>query len=93
MSIIFFLASILLVIYVFAGYPLVLDWLARHSARSVQRSAYQPAISMILAVHNGERYLARKLDSILALDYPRERMEILVVSDGSRDRTESIAES
>jgi cellulose synthase/poly-beta-1,6-N-acetylglucosamine synthase-like glycosyltransferase len=90
-SIIFFLGSILLIGYVFAGYPLVLDWLARRRARPVQRSAYQPAISMILAVHDGERYLGRKLDSILALNYPREKMEILVVSDGSRDRTESIA--
>ena len=38
-------------------------------------------------------YLARKLDSILALDYPQTKMEILVVSDGSTDRTDSIARS
>jgi cellulose synthase/poly-beta-1,6-N-acetylglucosamine synthase-like glycosyltransferase len=92
-SIIFFLASILLVIYVFAGYPLVLDWLARRSTRSVQRSSHEPAISVILAVRDGERYLARKLESILALNYPPEKLEIVVISDGSRDRTESIAES
>jgi cellulose synthase/poly-beta-1,6-N-acetylglucosamine synthase-like glycosyltransferase len=67
--------------------------LARLGSRPVQRSAHQPAVSVILAVHNGERYLSRKLDSILALDYPREKMEILVVSDGSTDHTDSIAES
>jgi len=92
-SIPLFLGSILLILYVFAGYPLYLGLLARFRSRPLQRSAYQPAVSVILAVHNGERYLARKLDSILALDYPRGKIEILVVSDGSTDRTDSIAES
>jgi cellulose synthase/poly-beta-1,6-N-acetylglucosamine synthase-like glycosyltransferase len=92
-GILFFLGSLLLVIYVFAGYPLILDWLARRKARSVQLAPHQPAVSMILAVHDGERYLARKLDSILALSYPREKVEVVVVSDGSTDRTDSIAES
>jgi cellulose synthase/poly-beta-1,6-N-acetylglucosamine synthase-like glycosyltransferase len=92
-SIPIFLGSILLILYVFAGYPLYLGWLARLRTRPVQRRAHQPAVSIILAVHNGERYLTRKLDSILALDYPREKMEILVVSDGSTDHTDSIAES
>jgi biofilm PGA synthesis N-glycosyltransferase PgaC len=92
-SIPLFLGSILLILYVFAGYPLYLGFLARLRSRPVQRRAHQPAVSVILAVHNGERYLARKLDSILALDYAREKMEIVVVSDGSTDGTDSIAES
>ena len=45
---------------------------------------------MILPVYNGERWIAAKLESILALDYPAELVEILVVSDGSTDATESI---
>jgi glycosyltransferase involved in cell wall biosynthesis len=92
-SIPFFLGSILLILYVFAGYPLCLGWLARLRSRPVRRGTYQPDVSVILAVHNGERYLARKLDSILALTYPGEKREILVVSDGSTDRTDSIAAS
>jgi len=92
-SITIFLSSILLILYVFVGYPLYLGFLARFRNRPVRRHPYQPAVSVTLAVHNGERYLARKLDSILALEYPREKMEILVVSDGSTDRTDSIAES
>ena len=93
MSIPFFLGSILLILYVFAAYPLFLGFLAQLRNRPVQRGRYQPAVSVILAVHNGERYLARKLDSILALDYPREKMEIVVVSDGSTDGTDRIAGS
>jgi cellulose synthase/poly-beta-1,6-N-acetylglucosamine synthase-like glycosyltransferase len=40
----------------------------------------------VIAVHDGERFIGAKLDSVLALDYPRELMEILVVSDGSTGR-------
>jgi cellulose synthase/poly-beta-1,6-N-acetylglucosamine synthase-like glycosyltransferase len=46
---------------------------------------------VIIAVRNGERYLRAKLESVLAQDYPAEKMEILVVSDGSTDATETIA--
>ena len=93
MGVFLFFGSILLVLYVFAGYPLYLGWLARFRSRPVQRGSYQPAVSVILAVHNGERYIARKLDSLLALHYPPEKMEILVVSDGSADGTDRIAET
>src|SRR5262249_16050149 len=44
-----------------------------------------------LPVHNGERWIAAKLESILALQYPAELIEILVVDDGSTDSTRSIA--
>jgi len=88
-----FFSSVLLVLYVFGGYPLYLGWLVRLRSRLVQRACYQPAVSVILAVHNGEGYLGRKLDSLLALEYPKEKMEILVVSDGSTDGTDRIAGS
>ena len=47
---------------------------------------------MVICVRNGETHLRRKLESVLALDYPRELLEVLVVSDGSTDGTEAIAE-
>jgi glycosyltransferase involved in cell wall biosynthesis len=92
-SITLFIGSVLVIVYVFAGYPLFLGWSARLRPQAVQRGAFQPAVSIILAVHNGERYLTRKLDSILALRYPAEKLEILVVSDGSTDQTDRIVES
>jgi glycosyltransferase involved in cell wall biosynthesis len=61
-------------------------------AQPVHKRFGPATVTVLLAVYNGERWLRAKLESILALDYPRERMEILVVSDGSTDRTDVIAE-
>ena len=54
----------------------------------MRKAAWRATVSVILPVHNGERWMAAKMDSILALDYPAELLEIVVVSDGSTDATE-----
>jgi len=87
----FSLAAILL--YIIAGYPLMLAWLAKRYGVPVIKGDKTRTVSIIIAVHNGERFLAAKLQSILDLDYPRDLMQIIVVSDGSTDRTEEIAVS
>jgi len=79
------------VVYVLFGYPLLLARIASRLARPVRRGPVQGRVSFLIAVYNGERFLEAKLRSVLALDYPRELMEILVLSDGSTDRTEEIA--
>ncbi|MDP8988919.1 MAG: glycosyltransferase family 2 protein [Acidobacteriota bacterium] len=82
----------LLMIYVLAGYPLLLRWLALHRPRPIQRRPFEPSVSLIIVVYNGERFLEAKLQSVLALAYPADKLEIIVASDGSTDRTEEIAE-
>ena len=77
--------------YALFGYPLLLDWLARRKSNPVQKDDKLRTVSFVIAVYNGEKFLERKLRSIFALNYPRELMEILVVSDGSTDRTDEIA--
>jgi poly-beta-1,6-N-acetyl-D-glucosamine synthase len=89
---IFFLCSALLV-YTIVGWPLLLGLWARLFARPALRDAVTRPVTVIIAVYNGERYLRAKLDSVFALDYPREQLEVFVVSDGSTDSTDSIAES
>jgi cellulose synthase/poly-beta-1,6-N-acetylglucosamine synthase-like glycosyltransferase len=79
------------VVYVLFGYPLLLGAIAKRSARPVARAPMRESVSFLVAVYNGEAFLEAKLRSILALDYPRELMDILVLSDGSTDRTEEIA--
>lgn len=83
------LGALLYGIYILVGYPL---WLALSRKQwPVRRSAQEPEVTLILAVHNGEAHLEAKLESILDLDYPREKLRILVISDGSTDRTREIA--
>lgn len=76
--------------YTFFGYPLLL-WLLsllRHHAH--QRTEIFPSVSLIIAVHNEAAGIARKLENCLQLDYPQDKLEILVASDGSRDSTAQI---
>ena len=92
MTIALFLLAIAFCLYTIAGYPLLLAVLARRG-RPVKKS-YQPrTISVLLPVRNGERWVARKLESLLALNYPPNLIEILVVSDGSTDATDGIVKA
>jgi len=85
------ITACLLMIYILAGYPLLLRWMARHRARPVQRRQIEPSVTLIIAVYNGERFLESKLQSALALEYPADKLDIVVASDGSTDRTDEIA--
>ena len=87
-----FWISAAFVAYTIAGWPMLLGLSARFFARAIRREFSPRTVSVIIAVHNGERYLRAKLESVLALDYPKDLMQILVVSDGSTDATDSIAE-
>src|ERR1019366_9366633 len=90
---IIFIISSLLALYVLVVYPLLLALMARFFGKPVLKQDIFESVSVIIAVRNGDRWLRQKLDSVLALDYPPDKMEIIVVSDGSTDRTEEIARS
>src|SRR5437868_4239592 len=79
------------VVYVLIGYPLLLELLARYFSKPIRKQEHHASVSVIIPVRNGERWLARKLDSVLALHYAAELLEIIVVSDGSTDATDQIA--
>jgi cellulose synthase/poly-beta-1,6-N-acetylglucosamine synthase-like glycosyltransferase len=79
--------------YIIAGYPILLAWRARRGEKPVKKLVTLQPVSIVLAVRDGEEFLTAKLDSILQSDYPRELMEIIVASNGSKDRTVSIATS
>lgn len=88
-----FWISVVAVGYAYVGYPLLLWSLAR--ARPVPFAIAEsgvglPSVSLILPAHNEASVLSRKLDNCLALDYPPERVRVLVVSDGSTDDTAEI---
>lgn len=76
--------------YVYFGYPLLLRLGAIGHRRSFRRGVLHPAVSVIVAAHDEESCIEEKLRNLLALDYSRDQVEILIGSDGSSDRTEEI---
>jgi biofilm PGA synthesis N-glycosyltransferase PgaC len=82
-----------LIIYCYFGYPLILVLLTKIFSQPVQKHPIESSISIILAVFNEEDVMKRKLDNIFSLDYPKEKMEILIGSDGSTDQTVEIIKS
>jgi cellulose synthase/poly-beta-1,6-N-acetylglucosamine synthase-like glycosyltransferase len=89
-----FLIAILILAYTWVGYAAVLWVLRRLFWRAVVRdgAAPKPFVSIILPAHNEEERIAAKLQNCLDLEYPPDRLEILVASDGSTDGTEEIVE-
>ena len=87
---IIFILLLLLVAYAYVGYPLLILVLSRLLPRRVRKADITPKVSLIIAAHNEERDIAAKLDNALALDYPRDKLEIIVASDCSTDRTDEI---
>jgi cellulose synthase/poly-beta-1,6-N-acetylglucosamine synthase-like glycosyltransferase len=87
---ILFISSLSLIAYVCFGYPMLVFVMSRLRARPVRRDNITPKLSVIIAAYNEERAIARKIEDTLALDYPKEKVEIIVASDCSTDRTDEI---
>lgn len=83
--------SVVLLFYTYAGYPLMVWLLAALRPKAVARAADYPSVSIIIAVRNGDSWIAQKLTSCLCQDYPADLLEIVLVSDGCTDRTVEIA--
>jgi cellulose synthase/poly-beta-1,6-N-acetylglucosamine synthase-like glycosyltransferase len=79
-------------LYILFGYPLLLAMVPFKGAPVVRKDlSHQPTVSIIVSVYNGAAHIRAKLETILALDYSKELLQIIVVSDGSTDETEAIA--
>src|SRR5438132_3389705 len=75
------------------GYPVAAAALARLRGRPVRKRDYTPSVSVIVAAHNEEDVIQRRLENLLALDYPSEQLELVVASDASTDRTDDLVEA
>jgi cellulose synthase/poly-beta-1,6-N-acetylglucosamine synthase-like glycosyltransferase len=87
-----FWASLAALAWTHAGYGLTAAGLARLRSRRVRKEAATPSVAVIVAAHDEEDVIERRLDNLLALDYPSESLEIVVASDASTDRTDEIVE-
>jgi len=87
-----FWVCLALIAYVYVGYPVLLASGILGKRRPVHVASVAPAISVIIPAHNEEKGIRNKLSNLLSVDYPKDKLEILVGSDGSSDRTEAIVE-
>jgi poly-beta-1,6-N-acetyl-D-glucosamine synthase len=85
-----FWSALVTVLYVYVGYPAMLAAWARLAPRPVHRSAVTPTISIVIAARNEAPALRARIENLLTVDYPREQVQIIVVSDGSTDETADI---
>lgn len=86
-------SSFSLIVFVLVGYPLTIVILSRLFPRPVNRAPITPRVTVLLPVRNGAPWIADKIRSILALSYPPDLLQIVVVSDGSTDETADIVRS
>ncbi|MBI4611881.1 MAG: glycosyltransferase family 2 protein [Candidatus Rokubacteria bacterium] len=88
-----FWLSALLLGYTYLGYPALIRVWAWLRPRPVRRRRGEPAVSVLIAAHNEAARITRRLENLLSLNYPRDRLEIVVGSDGSTDGTAELARS
>jgi cellulose synthase/poly-beta-1,6-N-acetylglucosamine synthase-like glycosyltransferase len=72
-------------------YPAFAAVLARIAPRRVAKADVEPTVTIILAAYNEETVIARRIENLQELDYPKDKLQIVVTSDASTDRTEEIA--
>ena len=73
-----------------AGYPLAMGVLARVRPRPVRTAEQTPSVTLVVSAHDEEAVIRRRVENALALDYPEDRLQIVVASDGSTDLTDAI---
>jgi cellulose synthase/poly-beta-1,6-N-acetylglucosamine synthase-like glycosyltransferase len=87
---IIFWTCIWLLAYVYVGYPLLVYTVSRLFSRAAVRGPIEPSVTVLITAFNEEDAIREKLENTLAIEYPAAKLEILVASDGSTDRTDSI---
>ncbi|MFV0387757.1 MAG: glycosyltransferase family 2 protein [Pyrinomonadaceae bacterium] len=87
---IFFVGSIIFLAYTYAGYPLFVYLYGKFFPKTIKRKEFVPLVTILITAYNEEGSIAEKIENTLELDYPKEKLEILVASDGSDDNTDEI---
>src|SRR5438046_7548846 len=76
--------------YIYFGYPLLLWLVSTIKPRAVHEDDVFPRATFIIPAYNEEKVIGEKIRNTLAVDYPSDRIEVIVVSNGSTDRTAEI---
>ena len=87
---ILFWLSLLVIAYTYVGYGLFMALAARLWGRSTRSAEITPSVTVLVAAYNEAECIANKIENTLTLDYPADKLELLVVADGSTDDTPAI---
>ena len=87
------LGSISILAYIYVGYPLLAILLANVVRRPIDRGSETPEVTMIISAYNEEKHIAEKIRNVMALEYPRNLLDIVIASDASDDATDDIVRS
>lgn len=88
-----FFSCLFLTAYSYVVYPALLAIIASLASRRVRAGESWPKATVIISAYNEEGIIAEKISNTLALDYPKDRLEVIIASDGSTDRTDTIVRS
>jgi len=88
-----FVISFILLVYIYAGYPVCTLLLAQLAPRPVKSADYEPVITVIIAAYNEKLHIIKTITNKLDQDYPQDKLDIIVVSDGSTDGTDEIVKA
>lgn len=82
--------SLLILAYIYVGYPLLAVLAARLLPNPVRKGPHQASVTVVITAYNEEKHIAEKIRNVLSLEYPGELVDVLVASDASDDATDSI---
>jgi cellulose synthase/poly-beta-1,6-N-acetylglucosamine synthase-like glycosyltransferase len=88
-----FWICVLLIVYVYVGYPFFVFLFSSIRREQKSYSFTAPSVTILIAAYNEENVIGAKLENCLALDYPREKLQVLVAVDGVEDRTADVVRS
>lgn len=85
--------SILMILYAYLGYPVIIWIISKIYSKPVKKETIYPFVSIVISVYNEEKNIERKIKNCIEMDYPKDKLEILIGSDGSNDKTNEIVEN
>jgi cellulose synthase/poly-beta-1,6-N-acetylglucosamine synthase-like glycosyltransferase len=85
-----FWSSAAALFYTYAGYPIFVYVVSLLFPKPVKVADFEPKVTVLITAYSEERHIHTKINNTLELDYPKEKLEILITSDGSTDKTDEI---
>ncbi|KPJ89076.1 MAG: hypothetical protein AMJ53_16090 [Gammaproteobacteria bacterium SG8_11] len=82
-----FWGAVLFIVYTYFGYPIIIFLLAQLKPEATYCTETFPSVTFLIAAYNEELVIPQKIENTLQLDYPRDKLQIIVAADGSSDKT------